>query len=78
VGGIHKILIKLLYPRAHRILANSAENTFDLAKYLSLPMQKFDVLYNPIDKDMVEQSAKEDIDVTIQNRIKNNKIFVTV
>jgi len=78
IGGAHKLLIRLLYPRAQKILANSAENTFDLAKYLSLPMQKFDVLYNPIDKDMVEQSAKEDIDTMIKNRIKNHKVFVTV
>ncbi len=74
---IQKFIIKILYPKAWKIIVNSIENKYDLAKYLSIPEDKIEVKYNPIDKDKIISLKNEEIDGNIQWKIKWKKIFIT-
>ena len=74
---IHKILIRLLYPKAKKIIVNSRENKLDLAKFLSIDSDKIDVRYNPIDREKIKILSKEKIEVSLKEKLKNKKIFIT-
>ncbi len=74
---IRKFLIKWLYPKAWKIIVNSRENKYDLAKYLNISEDKIDVWYNPIDKEKIKILSKEKIDDALQDKIKNKKVFIT-
>lgn len=74
---IQKYLIKKLYPKAWKITVNSRENKYDLARFLNISDDKIEVLYNPIDKEKIKKLSKEKLDKDIEDKIKNEKIFIT-
>lgn len=75
--AIQKYLIKWLYPKAEKIIVNSRENKYDLAKFLNISEDKIDVLYNPIDKEKIKKLSEEKLDKNIEDKIKNKKVFIT-
>ncbi len=53
--NINKYLIKKLYDSADSIICNSKENGFDLANNFNCHSDKIQVIYNPIDKEKIDQ-----------------------
>lgn len=77
-GKIYKILIKILYPKAKKIIVNSAENRYDLAEFLDISKNKIEIIYNPIDKQKLNKLKLEKIWSEISKKLKWKKIFITV
>jgi N-acetylgalactosamine-N,N'-diacetylbacillosaminyl-diphospho-undecaprenol 4-alpha-N-acetylgalactosaminyltransferase len=85
-GIINTKLIKVLYPRADGILANSRGNRDDLIKNFNIPRQRIEVVNNPIDFRIVENVAVEPyhyeanffnlVSVGRLNRDKNHRLLI--
>lgn len=74
---IWKLLIRLLYSRAWKIIVNSRENKMDLAGYISFPLSKIAVMYNPVDGEKIKKLSKDLLDSSILKMIKDKKVFIT-
>lgn len=72
-----KILIKWLYPKAGKIIVNSRENKYDLARFLWIRNNKIDVWYNSFDKENMKLLSNEGIEDNLIDIIKNKKVFIT-
>jgi N-acetylgalactosamine-N,N'-diacetylbacillosaminyl-diphospho-undecaprenol 4-alpha-N-acetylgalactosaminyltransferase len=67
----------LLYPRASKIIVNSLENKYDLAEFLQIPLEKVEVVYNPLNKEKIKMQKKELVDPKILTLIKDKRVFIT-
>ncbi|WP_456394133.1 glycosyltransferase [Nitratifractor sp.] len=56
---INRRLIRLLYPHAECILANSLGNKGDLHKKFGIEREKISVIYNPVDLKAISEAVKE-------------------
>jgi len=56
---INRRLIRLLYPRAERILANSQGNRGNLGEKFGIEREKISVIYNPVDLKAIAEAVKE-------------------
>ena len=74
---IQKFFIRRLYPKAGKIIVNSRENKYYIAKFLNISKDKIDVQYNPIDKVMIKKLSQEKIEKNILMKVKNKKVFIT-
>lgn len=77
-GYLQKILIKILYPRAAKIMVNSRENKQDLARYLGIPEQKIEVVYNSLDEEKIMMLSREVVEDEVQKIIQNKCVYITV
>ena len=77
-GWFQKLFIKILYPRAAKIIVNSRENRHDLAAYLGIPEQKIEVVYNTIDEEKIRSLSREALEDELQKKIKNKRVYTTV
>lgn len=77
VGSVYRLLIKLLYPKAGKIIVNSEENRYDLAEFLHISIDRIVTLYNPISMAEIEQKRKESAEDWILEKTKGKKVFVT-
>ena len=75
---LQKLFIKILYPRAAKIIVNSRENRHDLAAYLGIPEQKIEVVYNTIDEEKIMSLSREALEDELQKKIKNKRVYITV
>ncbi len=55
-------LMRILYPRAHEIVANSVGIKIDLIENFNLPEDKIKVIFNPVNLEKIKKLAKEEID----------------
>ncbi|MBP9779290.1 glycosyltransferase [Candidatus Gracilibacteria bacterium] len=78
LGFFYKKCISLLYPKAQKIIVNSEENRYDLAKYLSIPIDKITTLYNPINIEDIEKLKTEPLEKEILEKIHGKRVFITV
>lgn len=69
--------IRWLYPKAKKIIVNSLENKYDLAKYLDIPEHKIEVLYNPLDKEKIARDKLEPIENRLIEKLVWKKVFIT-
>ncbi len=58
-GRINRAIIRLLYPRADLVLANSAGIRDDLAANYAVPRQRIGVIFNPFDLDAIGRLGAE-------------------
>lgn len=58
-GKIYKILIKVLYNRAEKIISVSKEISNDLINNFSVKKEKIKLIYNPIDVKQIQNLIKE-------------------
>lgn len=72
-----KLMIKLFYPKAWKIIVNSRESKMDLLKYLKIDENKVEVLYNYIDKDEIRLLKNEKIGNKFLKNLKNKKVYIT-
>ena len=56
---INRRLIRLLYPHAERILANSQGNRGNLGEKFGIEREKISVIYNPVDLKAIAEAVKE-------------------
>ena len=75
--NIQKLLIKWLYPKAEKIIVNSRENKFDLARFLKISEDRIEVWYNPIDKEKIKKLSEEELDDKFLEKLKGKKVFIT-
>ncbi|MBI4843139.1 MAG: glycosyltransferase [Nitrospirae bacterium] len=61
-SAVVRLLIRILYPKADRILAVSGGVRDDLAKNFGLPEEKVKVIYNPLDIDKISVLSKEEVE----------------
>ena len=59
---INRVLIKKLYPKADKIIANSEANKKDLTDNFNIEKEKIKRIYNPIDIDFVDIHKMEKVD----------------
>lgn len=71
-GWINRSLIRLLYPYADAVIANSYGNRADLQKFFGI--SKVITINNPVDLDMINISLLEKVNLPSKNRF----VFVTV
>ncbi len=74
-GIIQKIMIKLFYNRAKKIIAVSKAIKKDLITNFNIKKDKIKVIYNPIDFKKIQEKSKEKIKHPFFNN-KNNKIIL--
>jgi len=60
---VNKFLIRTLYPKADKIIANSMGNTQDLIDNFFISKQAISVVYNPIDIEKINYAAKEEAEI---------------
>ena len=72
-----KIMIKIFYPKAWKIIVNSRESKIDLVHFLNISEDKVDVMYNYIDKEEIKLLKNEEIDRDILDKLKNKRVFIT-
>ena len=77
INRIYKILIKLLYPKAEKIVVNSRENKQDLIKKLDISPNKIQTIYNPIDLPLINKLKNNPVNLPFSKN-SNHKIFITV
>ncbi len=77
INKIYKRLIKLLYPRATKIIINSREHKEYLIKELDIPLNKVQTIYNPIDLPLINKLKNTPINLPF-SRNNNHKIFITI
>lgn len=77
-GYLQKFFIKILYPRAAKIIVNSRENRQDLACYLDIPEQKIEVVYNSIDEEKIMLLSGESLEDRLQKKMRNKRVYITV
>ena len=77
-GWFQKLFIKILYPRAAKIIVSSRENRHDLAAYLGIPEQKIEVVYNTIDEEKIRSLSREALEDELQKKIRNKRVYTTV
>jgi len=69
-GFINRTLIKLLYPKADLLFANSKGNAIDLEN--NFKIKNIQVIYNPFDIDKIKEKSKESVN------LKSGFNFVTI
>lgn len=74
-GFIFKILMKLLYNRADKIVAVSKAIKEDLASNFNINREKIEVIYNPFDCKQIEALAKEELEDEYKGIFKNDVII---
>lgn len=77
VGSVYRLLIKLLYPKAGKIIVNSEENRYDLAEFLHIPIDRIATVCNPISLMEIEQKKQEPVEEWIVEKIRNKRVFIT-
>ena len=70
----NKLLIRLLYPRADHIIANSNGVKNDLEEHFHL--DKISVIYNPIDIESINRYKKETITIMDRQKISEYKLIL--
>lgn len=76
-GGIQKFLIRWLYPKAKKIIVNSEENRYSIAEFLHFPLDRVEILYNPVDKEKIKMLQQEKLDEDVIKKITWKKVFIT-
>ncbi len=76
-GKIYIIMIKLLYPRAKKIIVNSRENKLLLVQNLQIPAEKITVIYNPLNQQEAKIQTKKVPKLPFQKK-KHHQIFITI
>lgn len=74
----YKLFIKRLYPKSGKIIVNSEENKYDIARYLSIPIDNVITVYNSLDFDLIHKNEWERIDDYLLSILKDKKVFITV
>jgi glycosyltransferase involved in cell wall biosynthesis len=55
----YKTMIKILYPRAYKIVAQTDEMNKEIHKYFGIKKEKIITLINPIDKETIDKNLKD-------------------
>ncbi len=76
-GFIYKFFIKILYPKAKKIIVNSVENEYKFRKWLWIPKEKISTIYNPIDSEEINLLAEENIAPDIEKFCEWKTVFLT-
>lgn len=76
-GFIFKVLIKLLYNRADKIIAVSQLISDDLVKNFKVDKSKICVIYNPYDITKIKEMMQEDIEEEYEE-LFNNEVIINV
>lgn len=74
-GIIFKVLIKLLYNKADKIIAVSKLIKDDLINNFNIDKNKIDVIYNPFDIEKITRLSEEEIDKNVREILGNNYII---
>lgn len=74
-GIIFKLLIKLLYNRADKVITVSELIKLDLINNFGINKNKIEVIYNPFDCNLIEELSKEEIEKELQPLFKNDVII---
>jgi len=64
-----KLLIKVLYPKAYKIIAQTDEMNNEIHKYFGIKKDKIITFINPIDKEFIDKSLKNTINPFDKNFI---------
>jgi glycosyltransferase involved in cell wall biosynthesis len=75
---IFKIFIRLLYNRSARIIVPADLVRIDLVKNFGLQEEKISVIYNFIDKELIDKRKQERIEPELENILKNYPVIINV
>lgn len=76
-GFIFKVLIKLLYNKADKIITVSNEIKIDLVEKFNIDENKVEVIYNPFDYKLIKSLSKESIEDEYKE-IFNNQVVINI
>ena len=76
-GRIYTMAIKLLYPRAQKIIVNSKENKLNLITHLNLPQEKVVTIYNPVNITQLVRLKNKPLKLPFAKKT-DQKIFITI
>jgi len=77
-GKIHNILIKLLYPKADRIIVVSKKIKNILSNQYNIPEEKIEVIYNIHDIQNYLKLSEEPIEDKYREIFKNSFVFINI
>ena len=77
IGKVYKFFIKLLYPKAKKIIVNSKENKQNLSSYLNIPLHKIQTIHNPINHLQIKKLIGKQVKLPFTKK-HTHKIFITI
>ncbi|MDP2641541.1 MAG: glycosyltransferase [Candidatus Yanofskybacteria bacterium] len=76
-GLLFKVFVRFLFPRAERVISVSRAAAQDLVDSFSIPKEKIQVIYNPIDIERIRMLAQEQIAQEYQE-IFSHPVIITM
>jgi len=76
-GKVYKILIRLLYPHADRVVVLGKILKDQLAQEYSIPEEIIDIIFNPIDLEKIAKKKKEELPVEYRDSF-NHPVVINV
>lgn len=73
---IHSILMKILYPFAHRIVSVSKNVAQDMMDNFRIPVEKSSVVYNIIDIESIQARQDETLETQYRKIFSDNKVLI--
>ncbi|ADG14109.1 glycosyl transferase group 1 [Methanocaldococcus infernus ME] len=77
-GKVHRFLIKLLYPKADKIVAVSKEIEEILIKEYKIPKEKIKTIYNPHSIEEYQKLSKEPLEEKYKEIFKDSFVFINI
>ncbi len=74
----NKIMIKLLYPKADKVIVVSKAILVDMALNYNIPKSKMKVIYNPYDIDLIEEQSLEELPNDFKKFYDTYEVIVSV
>jgi len=75
---LNKLMIKLLYPKADKVIVVSESILLDMAANYKLPKENMRVIYNPFDIEEISNQSTVELPEEFRNFYNNHKVIVTV
>ena len=77
-GKTHNFLIKILYPKADKVVVVSEEIKNILIENYNIPKEKIKTIYNPHYISKYQELSKEPLEQKYQNIFKNSFVFINI
>lgn len=77
-GILNKVMIRILYPRADKVIVVSKAILVDMSTNYNVPMNKMTVVYNPYDVEQIFIQSNDEFPKKYQEFYNNHRVIVTV
>jgi len=77
-GFLNRIMIKMLYPKADKIIVVSKAIAADMEVNYNIPREKITVIYNPFDIEQIQSQSNEELPDDYRNFYNGHRVIISV